>query len=184
MVETMEYIKGDKDSESEIKNFIKKFVKLKPKEAREMRKKLEELDLLKLKEEHSVKIIDMMPENQEKNKTLKHFLTNWWVNFYHVLDPVSGALSNNLICPETQMPNNYHLRRIPRIPGLAHNAYWKDKTFLRYLLSRFFGIDRVNYQRNKPFKKFSLILIALMAYLTWLAIILCIIIGPLYILWD
>lgn len=65
MVETMGYIKGDRDSESEIKNFIKKFAKLKPKEAREMRKKLEELDLLKLKEDHAVKIIDMMPENQE-----------------------------------------------------------------------------------------------------------------------
>ena len=65
MVETMGYIKGEKDSEVEIKNFIKKFAKLKLKEAREMRKKLKELDLLKLKEDYAVKIIDMMPENQE-----------------------------------------------------------------------------------------------------------------------
>ena len=65
MVETMGYIKGEKDSEVEIKNFIKKFAKIKLKEAREMRKKLEELDLIKLKEDHAVKIIDMMPENQE-----------------------------------------------------------------------------------------------------------------------
>jgi len=65
MIETMEYLKGDKDSEPEIKNFIKKFVKLRPKEAKEMRKKLQELDLLKLKEDYAVKIIDMMPENQE-----------------------------------------------------------------------------------------------------------------------
>ena len=65
MAEITGYIKTEKDSEVEIKNFIKKFVKLKPKEAREMKKKLEELDLLKMKKDYVVKIIDLMPENQE-----------------------------------------------------------------------------------------------------------------------
>lgn len=65
MAETLEYVKGDKDLELELKSFIKKFVKLNPKEAKELRKKLESLDLLKLKADHAVKIIDLMPENQE-----------------------------------------------------------------------------------------------------------------------
>lgn len=69
MVEALGYIKGDKDVEVEVKGFIKKFVKLKPKEAKEMKEKLEALDLLKLKAEYISKIIDLMPENNgEINK--------------------------------------------------------------------------------------------------------------------
>ena len=65
MVEALGYIKGDKDVEVEVKGFIKKFVKLKLEEAKEMREKLEALDLLKLKAEYISKIIDSMPENNE-----------------------------------------------------------------------------------------------------------------------
>ena len=65
MAEITEYSKGDKDSEVEVKGFIKKFVKSKPEEAKEMRKKIEALDLLKLKPDHISKIIDLMPENDE-----------------------------------------------------------------------------------------------------------------------
>jgi DNA-directed RNA polymerase subunit F len=66
MAEALGYIKGDKDVEVEVKGFIKKFVKLKPAEAKEMREKLEALDLLKLKAEYISKIIDLMPENNEE----------------------------------------------------------------------------------------------------------------------
>lgn len=65
MAESLEYVKGDKDVEIEVKEFIKKFVKLKPAEAKGMREKLEALDLLKLKAEYTPKIIDSMPENNE-----------------------------------------------------------------------------------------------------------------------
>jgi len=61
----MEYIEKDRDSEANIKNFIKKFVKLSQKEAKELRKELESLELMKLRKEHIVKIIDLMPENAE-----------------------------------------------------------------------------------------------------------------------
>lgn len=61
MAEVLEYAK--KDSEESV--FIKKFVKIKPEEAREFRKKLEGLELMKLKNEHIVKIVDLLPENQE-----------------------------------------------------------------------------------------------------------------------
>ena len=61
MAEVTEYL--DKDSET--MKFIKKFTKTTSKEAREFRKKLESLDLMKMKSEHVSKIIDLMPENNE-----------------------------------------------------------------------------------------------------------------------
>lgn len=63
MVEANEYI--DKDSGTDIKGFIKKFAILKPGKAKELRQKIQNLDLLKIKEEHIIKIIDLMPENAE-----------------------------------------------------------------------------------------------------------------------
>lgn len=66
MAEAAEYIQKDEDSETDIKGFIKKFVKLTAKKAKELRKKLEELDLIKLRTEQIVKIIDLLPENKEE----------------------------------------------------------------------------------------------------------------------
>lgn len=63
MAEVMEYSK--KDGETDVNKFIKKFTKLNPKEAKEFRGKLAKLGLMKLKEEHISKIIDMSPETQE-----------------------------------------------------------------------------------------------------------------------
>ena len=65
MTEALEYIKKDSDSGAEIKKFIKKFAKLKPEKAKEMQKKLESLDLMKIKPEHIAKIIDLLPEDSE-----------------------------------------------------------------------------------------------------------------------
>ncbi len=65
MAESLEYIEREKDSGEEVKKFIKKFVKIKTEKAKELRKKLEALDLIKVKSEHIAKIIDLLPENQE-----------------------------------------------------------------------------------------------------------------------
>ena len=64
MAEVLEYV--DKEDNSEVIGFIRKFTKLKPADAKELRKKLTELDLLKIKQEHISKIIDLMPENPEE----------------------------------------------------------------------------------------------------------------------
>ena len=61
MSEAIEFV----DKESEVKGFIKKFVILKPAEAKQLREKLVELDLLKIKEEHIAKVIDFLPETSE-----------------------------------------------------------------------------------------------------------------------
>lgn len=65
MAEATEYIKNS-ESGAETLSFIKKFVKISPKKAKELREKLTELDLMKLKEENIVKIIDLMPETAEE----------------------------------------------------------------------------------------------------------------------
>ena len=52
--------------ERRLGQFIKKFAKLKPRESKKLRKKIEELDLMRVKTEHVAKIIDLMPEEQEE----------------------------------------------------------------------------------------------------------------------
>lgn len=58
MPELLEYVK---DKEADIIKFIGKFTKLTTKEAKELRSKLEGLELMKLKPEHISKIIDLFP---------------------------------------------------------------------------------------------------------------------------
>ena len=60
MAEAGEYIEAE-----ELSSFIKKFVKTKPKEAKEMRGEIEKLGDIKIKDEHIAKIVDLMPEDQQ-----------------------------------------------------------------------------------------------------------------------
>jgi len=61
MAELKEYVEKD----NEISKFVRSFVKLNTKEAKEFRKKLEDLKLMKMKSHQIVKIIDLMPEDKE-----------------------------------------------------------------------------------------------------------------------
>lgn len=65
MVEAEEYIKKIEDGDKDLIGFIKKFSKLKLKEAEDLKKKLEDLNLMKIRPEHIAKIIDFMPETSE-----------------------------------------------------------------------------------------------------------------------
>ena len=62
MAESKELI-GDEGKDKEIAVFIKKFSKLDGKKAGELRNALESLELMKLKDEHIAKIIDLLPED-------------------------------------------------------------------------------------------------------------------------
>lgn len=95
-----------------------------------------------------------------------------WINYYHFLDPVSGALTTKFISGNNRKLDNYHLKRFFYIPGLAHTAYWKDKTILSYLLSRFYGKNHVVFIRENSWPATTLTLMAVLGYLIWLAIIL------------
>jgi DNA-directed RNA polymerase subunit F len=66
MAEVVEYIKKSEESETEIIGFIKKFNKLKSKEAGELRKEIEALEMMKIKQEYIIKIIDILPETVEE----------------------------------------------------------------------------------------------------------------------
>ena len=64
MPEVSGYIAKSEESK-DLKKFIKNFRKLNQKDGEELRKKLSELNLMKLKEKDIVKIVDFMPEDQE-----------------------------------------------------------------------------------------------------------------------
>lgn len=67
MAESLEYLKENKET----KAFIKKFTKLDEKKAKEIRKDLMQLDLIKLNDASIAKIIDALPETKEElNKSI------------------------------------------------------------------------------------------------------------------
>ncbi len=66
MAESLEYIEKDKRTEKPAADFIKKFVKITPKEAKELRKKLEGLNNIKMNDITITKLIDVLPERAEE----------------------------------------------------------------------------------------------------------------------
>lgn len=65
MAEAFKYVKEDETGETDLLGFVKKFIKIKKGQAEELHKKLEELNLMKVKGEHIAKMIDLMPETKE-----------------------------------------------------------------------------------------------------------------------
>ena len=62
---------GDSEKAEEIKKFIKSFNKMNVKKVIEMKEELVALDLIKLKDEHIVKIVDFVPKDaSELNKVI------------------------------------------------------------------------------------------------------------------
>jgi DNA-directed RNA polymerase subunit F len=66
MAEATEYLNSKEDREAVVLSFINKFSKIKYKDAKELREKLEEMDMIKMKPTYVVKILDLMPENEEE----------------------------------------------------------------------------------------------------------------------
>ncbi len=62
MSEAQEYL-GEKQAETNA--FIKKFISLSAEKAKELREKIEKLELIKLNEKQISKIIDVLPEDKE-----------------------------------------------------------------------------------------------------------------------
>ena len=62
---------GDSEKSESIKKFIKNFNKMPLEKAQEMKEELKNLNLIKLKAEHIVKIVDFIPTDaSELNKTV------------------------------------------------------------------------------------------------------------------
>lgn len=62
--EVLEYIEK-KQEKSELVGFIRKFTAITPEEAKELKQKLKDLEILKLGEKEIVKIIEILPEDEE-----------------------------------------------------------------------------------------------------------------------
>jgi len=92
-----------------------------------------------------------------------------WVNFYSLLDPVSGRLGSERLCAGRR-PTSYHCRS-GWIPGLAHLAYWTDSTVLRFIASRSYGRDVLPDQHDREFSAFLRYPLAIAAYATWVALL-------------
>lgn len=65
MIEALEYTKKEQEKDAEIRKFIEKFVKINPEKARALKQDLEKMNLIKMKPEDLVKIIDTLPEDSE-----------------------------------------------------------------------------------------------------------------------
>ncbi len=63
--EISEYIKEDTSTNNELKNFIKKFGKLKKEDAKKLKEEINDLNLIKVKPEDITKIIDFLPDTKE-----------------------------------------------------------------------------------------------------------------------
>ncbi len=53
----------DSEKKEQIEIFLKKFKKAKPEQAKKLKEGLEKLDMLKIKRDHIVKIVDLLPED-------------------------------------------------------------------------------------------------------------------------
>ena len=53
----------DSEKKEQAMDFLKKFLKAKPEQAKKIKDKLEKMDLMKLKREHTVKIVDLLPQD-------------------------------------------------------------------------------------------------------------------------
>ncbi len=63
MAESTGYI--EKETGKETLAFIKKFVKINAKDAKALREKIKDMDLMKVNDEHITKVIDLLPQNTE-----------------------------------------------------------------------------------------------------------------------
>ena len=54
---------ADSEKKQEMELFLKKFLKIKSERAKKIKEELEKLDSIKIKREHVVKIVDLVPED-------------------------------------------------------------------------------------------------------------------------
>lgn len=117
----------------------------------------------------------LMPEwianlqTEEEKKAEKENAKEWWVNFYHYFDPVSGSLESKYLFGNDP-PANFHSRS-GWIPGLSHNAYWKDPRILRYIVSRAFAKEKLEDESLKHLPRWVRFGLWTLGYVVWMVIL-------------
>lgn len=66
MAEATEFIAQEEGKETDMIGFIKKFNKLKSKEAKELKQEIAKMDIIKITPEYLVKIADILPDSAEE----------------------------------------------------------------------------------------------------------------------
>lgn len=98
----------------------------------------------------------------------------WWINFYHVLDPVSGSLGSPLVCgaqPPLNLLSGFSASGL--VPGLAHMHYWEDSAHtLRYILGRTYGRDYLRDEDYRPFSPLQRMVCVVLGYVVWAVLLL------------
>jgi DNA-directed RNA polymerase subunit F len=66
MAEVVEFVEKENEDESNIIGFIKKFSKLSSKDAKDLKEELKKLEIIKIKTDYIMKMIDLLPETSEE----------------------------------------------------------------------------------------------------------------------
>lgn len=66
MAEATEFVDKKDEQGAKVLAFVKKFIEINPKKAKEMKEKLLEMNSVKLNKQNIAKIIDLLPENAEE----------------------------------------------------------------------------------------------------------------------
>lgn len=105
---------------------------------------------------------------------------DWWINFHCLMDPVSGALSDPLICGN-EPPINVHVgfREQLKLIGLAHVQYWSDRRTTEFILSRMFGKEFIPLTAYNPDCGMRILMLKTIGFFTWLVVNLVVLI-PIY----
>ena len=66
MAEVVEFVEKENEDESNVIGFIKKFNKINSKDAKELKEELNKLEIIKIKTDYIIKMIDLLPETSEE----------------------------------------------------------------------------------------------------------------------
>jgi DNA-directed RNA polymerase subunit F len=66
MAEVVEFVEKENEDESNVVGFIKKFNKINSKDAKELKEELNKLEIIKIKTDYIIKMIDLLPETSEE----------------------------------------------------------------------------------------------------------------------
>lgn len=66
MAEVVEFVEKENEDEANVVVFIKRFNKLSAKDAKDLKEELNKLEIIKIKPDYVVKMIDLLPETSEE----------------------------------------------------------------------------------------------------------------------
>jgi hypothetical protein len=72
-------------------------------------------------------------EKHPEDRTVKYDASQWWLNFRHIWDPVSGPVNR---AEMFRWAGDWHSPEIVTLPGVAHVGYWHTDAITKYILAQ------------------------------------------------